>query len=283
MNKYTGWLVILLCCLSFFSYSAFSNEVSVVDDFLDESVGEVLGRDGDQEKYIPLDSSTNEYQLGSGDKIKIHVFGQPDMDVEVRLGASGDVRYPFLGEIHVIGMTLPGLERKIAGDLSNGYLVNPQVRVTIEEYRPFYVNGEVNNPGAYPYQPELTVRKAISLAGGFTVDADRNKIFLIHSAYATGEGVHASLGERMIPGDTLTIEKSFFFVNGEVKSPGKYSYQPGITYRMAISMAGGLKDKSNEDKVYVIHEGRGKKTIHVKDLNGEVLPGDVITSKEGFF
>jgi len=283
MNRYIGGILLLLGFLLCFSAIALSEGVAVVDT-LDKAVDKRKGIPPVQMKAGSAVDSSDEYLLGAGDKIKIHVFGQPDMDVELRLGASGDMRFPFLGKIHISGMTLPALERKIADDLSDGYLVDPQVRVSMEEFRPFYVNGEVKKPGAYPYQPGLTARKAISLAGGLTVDADKNKMFLIHASNIEDEEeVSVLLSAGMRPGDILTIKKSFFYVNGEVKDPGKYSYQSGMTYRMAIAMAGGLKDKSNDDKVYVVHEGRGQKSVHVKNLDAEIKPGDVITSEEGFF
>jgi len=227
--------------------------------------------------------SIDEYRLDAGDKIKIHVFGEADLDVETRLGASGNIRYPFLGKIHISGMTLTELERKIAQDLANGYLVDPQVRVSMEEFRPFYVNGEVEKPGAFPYQPGLNVRKAISLAGGFTVEADENKVFLIHAGDIHKRETKISLNAEMGPGDIVTVKQSYFFVNGEVQTPGKYAYQPDMTFRMAISMAGGLKERADDDKIYVIHDSADRQTYHVENIDAKIKPGDVITVKQSFF
>jgi len=227
--------------------------------------------------------SIDEYQLNAGDKIKIHVLGEPDLDVETRLGASGNIRYPFLGRIHVSGMTLTELEHKISSELKDGYLVDPQVRVSMEEFRPFYVNGEVKSPGAYPYQPGLNVRKAISLAGGFSEDADQNKVFLIHAGDSQKREEKTTLNAEMSPGDIITVKQSYFFVNGEVENPGKYAYQPNMTYRMAISMAGGLKERADDDKIFVIHDGKDRKTYRVKNIDAEIVPGDVITIKQSFF
>ena len=228
-------------------------------------------------------ATLEEYRLAAGDKIKIHVFGEEDLDVEVRLGANGDIRYPFLGKVHVAGMTVPQLERKITRDLANGYLIDPQVRVSMEEFRPFYVNGEVQKPGGYPYQPGLSVRKAISLAGGFTEVADEDKVFLILAGDDSRQEHRISLDTKMSPGDIVTVKQSFFFVNGEVEKPGQYPFQKSMTYRMAISMAGGMKERADEDKVYVIHESQDRQTYHVSDLDQGVNPGDVITIKQSFF
>jgi len=282
MNKLFACMVALCLSLSCLAAACTAAEVSTVHS-LDGAMESMPAVSQSTTKQLKQTGASAAYLLGSGDKIKIHVFGQSDMDVEVRLGASGDMRFPFLGKIHITGMTLPALERKITEDLAAGYLVDPQVRISMEEFRPFYVNGEVKKPGAYPYQPGLTARKAVSLAGGLTADADKNKIFLIHSANPDDEEESVLLSARMMPGDILTIKKSFFFVNGEVKNPGKYSYQTAMTYRMAIAMAGGLKDKSNDDKVYVVHEGKDHQSVHVDNLDDEIQPGDVITTEEGFF
>ena len=228
-------------------------------------------------------ATLEDYRLAAGDKIKIHVFGEEDLDVETRLGANGDIRYPFLGKVHVAGMTVPQLEHKITRDLANGYLIDPQVRVSMEEFRPFYVNGEVQKPGGYPYQPGLSVRKAISLAGGFTGGADEDKVFLILAGDDSRTEHRIALNTPMSPGDIVTVKQSFFFVNGEVEKPGQYAYQKSMTYRMAISMAGGMKERADADKVYVIHESEDRQTYHVIDLDQSMNPGDVITVKQSFF
>lgn len=150
------------------------------------------------------------YRLDVGDKIKIHVFGEDDMDVEVRLGPSGDIRYPFLGKIHVAGMTRRQLEKKITRGLADGYLVNPQVRVSLEEFRPFYVNGEVEKPGAYPYRPGLTYRMAISIAGGFKEKADKDEILVIHDGKGKKSRSVTNLDGELRPGDLITVKQSFF-------------------------------------------------------------------------
>ncbi|MDQ6993040.1 MAG: polysaccharide biosynthesis/export family protein [Mariprofundus sp.] len=230
-------------------------------------------------------TSMDDYKLNAGDKIKIHVFGEPDMDIDARLGSSGNIRYPFLGEIHISGMTMAELEKQVTHDLEQGFLVDPQVRVSMEEFRPFYVNGKVAKPGAYPYQPGLSVRKAVSLAGGLTTEADENKVFLIHADDSKKRENKIEMSAEMGPGDILTVKQSYFFVNGEVKLPGKYPYQQKMTYRMAISMAGGMKERADEDKIYVIHEGKeeASNAMPIDSVDAELQPGDVITIKQSFF
>jgi len=224
-----------------------------------------------------------EYELGAGDKIKIHVFGEPDLDMEVRLDSTGNVNFPFLGNIHASGGRLSDLEAKLIKGLSGDYLINPQVRVSIEEFRPFFVNDEVKSPGAYPYKPDLNARKGISLAGGFNEHADENKIFLMHGNDPKRQEKKITLETEVQPGDIITVKSSFFFVNGEVEKPGKYSYHSGMTYRQAIAIGGGMKERADEDKVYVIHEGTNKNMRHVDDVDAEIKPGDVIIINQSLF
>ena len=85
----------------------------------------------------------SQYQLGSGDRVKISVFGQDDLSMEVRLPDVGTINYPFLGEIKLVGLTADEVEKKIYDGLLGDYLVNPSVSVAIVEYRPFFIDGEV--------------------------------------------------------------------------------------------------------------------------------------------
>ena len=151
------------------------------------------------------------YKLGSGDKIKISVYDEKDLSMEVTLGDSGTISYPFLGDIKVTGLTVGQVQDEITQGLKDGYLVNPEVTVSIEAYRPFYIHGEVKSPGSFPYVPGITLRKAIALAGGFTERASHSKIYVIHDN-STGNGVgdQMQMDQEIRPGDTITVEQSFF-------------------------------------------------------------------------
>lgn len=151
------------------------------------------------------------YRLGAGDMITVKVLGEDDLRRErVRLSDAGTVSFPILGEIRVKGMTVGALEEHITKGLKGRYLVNPQVTVTIDEYRSFFVNGMVEKPGGYPYSPGLTVRKAISIAGGFRERASRDKINIIRDDDPAQTSKRVDLNTVVRPGDILTIEESFF-------------------------------------------------------------------------
>lgn len=151
------------------------------------------------------------YRLGSGDMITIRVLGEEDYKREkIRLSDAGTISFPFLGEIKVLGMTVGELERVITQGLDKRYLINPNVTVTIEEYRQFYVNGQVFKPGGYPFVPGLTVRKAVSLAGGFKERASPEKITIISDDDRDQRPRRVDLNSAVNPGDIITVEERFF-------------------------------------------------------------------------
>lgn len=151
--------------------------------------------------------SAGSYQLGEGDQIAIQVFDEPDLTMEAQVGASGSINYSYLGDLKVSGKTAVQLEQHITTLLRDGYLVNPSVNVSIKEYRPFYIGGEVRQPGSYPYQPGLTLNKAIALAGGLTERASSRRIFI---AKPDGDEFRASQSQTVAPGDIISIKEGFF-------------------------------------------------------------------------
>ncbi|QUM80707.1 polysaccharide export protein [Moritella sp. 5] len=149
------------------------------------------------------------YILGPGDKVEIKVFGQKNLTVETLLSNSGQINYPFFGEIKVTGLTVKQVEKLIYNGLKGDYLVNPNVYVHVVEYRPFYIHGEVNKPGGYSYQPGLTVNQAIALAGGLTERASKQKIYLFKEKNKNTQ-INASLTYKVNAGDTILIKQRFF-------------------------------------------------------------------------
>lgn len=149
------------------------------------------------------------YRLGPGDKIRIDVFGEPDLSMDALIEASGTVNYPLLGRLTAMGLTLKGLEVLIAKRLSEGYLVNPSVRVLMLQFRPFYVTGQVHRVGAYPYIEGLTVEKALALAGGMTQIASTRRIYILREGRAARRE-QASLQSSVYPGDTIVVDESLF-------------------------------------------------------------------------
>ncbi len=153
---------------------------------------------------------TGEYTLGSGDKIRVQVFGQEDLTVETMVGDTGTISFPLLGEVNVKNRTPSGLEADITKRLKGPYLIDPKVTVSILEYRQFYVNGRVEKPGGFAFQPGMTVRKAISLAGGFEERANKERIFVVHGDSNSDKPIPINIDSRVQPGDIITVERSFF-------------------------------------------------------------------------
>lgn len=150
------------------------------------------------------------YRLASGDVIRISVFGEPDLSFEeIRLNDAGTFSYPFVGEVHAGGRTAGQIEQYLSERLRDGYLIDPRVTVSVIAYREFYISGEVQKPGGYPYQPGLTLNRAIALAGGLTERASLKRVTIVR-----GDGSRANerpvLDTPILPGDTITIAQGFF-------------------------------------------------------------------------
>ncbi len=157
-------------------------------------------------------ASSNEqtYQLDTGDTISIQVYGEEDLSIQnILITSDGYFDYPYLGRIKAINKTPKQLKYEIETGLKGDYLINPKVMVNINNFRLFYVNGEVRKPGGFEYKPGLTIEKAIALAGGLTDRASRKNINLTkHNSGATVEGV--SMQRSVEPGDIVFIDQSFF-------------------------------------------------------------------------
>jgi len=150
------------------------------------------------------------YRLGPGDQILISVFGEGDLSMGFRLNDTGTLNYPFLGELQVEGLSVTELEHLITRGLKGPYLVNPDVTVSIKEYRPFFLHGEVKRPGGIPYQAGLTLEKAIALGGGFTERASKKKIMVIRASDTGQIARPIKLNDPVHAGDVITVPQSFF-------------------------------------------------------------------------
>lgn len=150
------------------------------------------------------------YKIGAGDHINIQVFDEPELSMDFQLNHSGILNYPFLGELKVAGLSVPELEKLITNGLRGRYLIDPDVTVSIEEYRSFFINGEVKLPGGFPYQPSLTVEKAVSLAGGFTERASRKNFTVLRANDPTKTIKEVSANAPVYPGDVVTVKRSLF-------------------------------------------------------------------------
>ena len=151
-----------------------------------------------------------EYRVGAGDKLRIIVFGQTDLGGEYQLDGSGVISLPLIGQVQVRDKTVRELETAIADRLRDGYLSDPRVSAEVLNFRPFYILGEVNRPGEYPFTDGLTVMKAVATAQGYTYRANQKRVF-IKRAHESEEKAYPLTGATTVgPGDTIRIPERFF-------------------------------------------------------------------------
>lgn len=156
------------------------------------------------------DKTDQRYRLSSDDVISINVFGEPDLSLQsARIAADGTISMPLLGRINVKGRTIKDVDAIVTQMLLDGYLKKPSVSVTITEHRPFYIEGEVRNPGSYSFRRGLTVLQAVTLAGGFTERASKRSIY-VEKEKSRDKRNKVSLNYRIAPGDIVTVNESFF-------------------------------------------------------------------------
>ncbi|WP_306251547.1 polysaccharide biosynthesis/export family protein [Parvularcula sp. IMCC14364] len=151
-----------------------------------------------------------EYTLGAGDKLRLIVFGEDDLSGEFLVDGSGIVSLPLVGEISVEGKTVREFQRSVETSLRDGYLNDPRVSAEVLNFRPFYILGEVNSPGTYPYSDSLTVLNAVAVAEGFTYRANQRVVFIRRDGETTEQQYPLSSTTSVRPGDTIRIAERIF-------------------------------------------------------------------------
>lgn len=154
--------------------------------------------------------SLQEYRLGPGDKVSLKVFGNDDLSGDFEVDSLGRLSFPLLGLIDANNKTIAELQSEVTDGLDKDYIVNPRVTIQVTNYRPFFILGQVNKPGSYPYIAGMTVRQAVAVAGGFTRRAREEPVIVIHANdldFAKNEVV---LDSPVLPGDTLEVQRRMF-------------------------------------------------------------------------
>lgn len=154
-------------------------------------------------------SGPSEYRLASGDQLKLTVYGEQELSGTFQIDGQGAVSMPLIGETNAGGLTLREFQRAVETKLAE-YLRQPRVAVEVVNYRPFYIFGEVNKAGNYPYVNGLTVMNAIATAGDFTYRADRRRIFIKRVGEATEHEVELTPNLTLQPGDTIRVKQRLF-------------------------------------------------------------------------
>lgn len=155
-------------------------------------------------------SEATRYQLGSGDQIRVVVYGEEDLSGEFELDGTGIISLPLIGSVNVGGRDLAGAASLIEEKLADGYLINPRVSIEVMNYRPFYILGEVNDPGSYPFVNGMSVLNAIALASGFTYRAAKTKVEITRRIDGEEHKFRAQDTTLVLPGDIIRVPERFF-------------------------------------------------------------------------
>ncbi len=154
-------------------------------------------------------AQTDGYRLGTGDKIRVIVYGEDDLSGEFQVDGSGTVRLPLIGQVTAAGRSVRDFEGDVTAKLADGYLRSPRVSVEVTNYRPFFILGEVNKPGEYPYVNGMNVVTAVALAGGYTYRADESDVYVRRNGQPEKE-VSADERTQILPGDIVRVAERFF-------------------------------------------------------------------------
>ena len=150
------------------------------------------------------------YTLDSGDRLRIVVFGQDGLTNSYVLDASGDIAMPLIGSVAARGLTTDQLSARIADLLRQGYVRDPHVAVEIEAYRPFFILGEVTQPGQYPYVANMTVETAVAIAGGFGPRGYKKSVIISRNYGGQTIRFHTPITAPVQPGDTIQVQERWF-------------------------------------------------------------------------
>jgi polysaccharide export outer membrane protein len=254
-----------------------------------------------------------EYLLGPEDEIEIRVWDHDDLTRTVRVGLDGRISYPFIGELTARGLTVHQLQKEMERRLGEGFIIDPHVSIKVTEYKShkFFVVGNVQKSGAYPLTKDIMVVEAISLAGGISQGGDakqpsgglaiivrarpgekrdqplmperagpQEKVTVSLSAALAGDPRH---NVQVKSGDTIYVPMLMFYATGEVKKPGRYPYEEGMTALMAVTTAGGFTDKASSRRTHILRDRGGTKEKVGMGLNDAIRPGDTIVVPESWF
>jgi polysaccharide export outer membrane protein len=245
--------------------------------------------------------------IGAGDKLRLNIYGEESFrDKEMRVVGDGNIAVPYVGDMRVAGMTVTEAADDLTRRLSAGFLVDPKVSVEIIEYRSQWVNvsGQVEKPGRYYLEGPTRLVDLIARAGGLKKEAGTT-IRLTRSGSAPGGDEVFTFSRQSLyltddpdsnpllrTGDTIAISsETYFFIKGEVKSPGRYALDHNTTILKAISLAGGFEQYANQKKIELLRQ-EGEETIrlvinvdrieHRKAEDVPLLPGDIINVRARF-
>lgn len=249
-----------------------------------------------------------EYIIGTEDVIEIRVWDHEDLYSVVEISPEGKFNFPFIGSVHADGLSVLRLENLLEKELADGYLISPQVTISVKEYKNQKVSllGEVNKPGIYSLKGNTHILELISQAGGFTDNAGqtitivrpkspaKNRKLPVPGESKESESITLVLSEfeanstfknfSVVSGDTIYVNAaSRIFVTGEVKNPGALKWERELTVRQAVSLAGGPTESASPKRIIVVRMKNGVEMKFKAKMEEFVLPGDIIKVPERYF
>ncbi len=246
------------------------------------------------------------YRIGAGDQLDISVWGQSDLQRLVEVSQDGAVTFPPVGQLQAGGRTAFELEKEIRARLSAGFLVNPQVTVTVSTFKSqkVFILGEVRKPGSYVLTTVTTLPQLLAEAGGLTEKADTIVTIVRLAGNQENAGATSAAGQDetitydlryltsgqagrpfiLTAGDTVYVpEARRFFVTGEVKKPGELKWEDGLTIRQAVSMAGGPSDRAAPNRTAITRTVDGAEQTLRPNMSDPVLPDDIVEVPLSYF
>lgn len=189
---------------------AFAMLAAVVFMMVSTSSGVAHAQSGAEPAATAANAQAMDYLLGPGDKVRVTVYGEESLSGEFFVSGTGLMSLPLIGEIKVGGMTVGQFQTAVQDKLKDGYLKDPRVSAEVLTFRPFYILGEVEKPGTYPYTSGLTVLNAVATAGGFTYRADKKSVYIKRNGDTSENKGELKPSTLVSPGDTIRIGERFF-------------------------------------------------------------------------
>lgn len=157
-----------------------------------------------------LVESKGPYLLDTGDVVRVSVYGEPELSKSYKVDDAGAIMFPLVGPVRVRGGTTKVAAAALSAALANGYIRDPDVAVEVETYRPFFIQGAIRNGGQFNYVYGMSVRAAISTAGGYSDTADRNKAVVYRRQGNEMAKGSVDLDFPIYPGDTIVVLERWF-------------------------------------------------------------------------
>ena len=253
------------------------------------------------------EQAQTDYQVGAQDILRITVFDEPELTGLFTIDADGSLTYPLLGRVSVDGSSLREIQDQLSKLLGDGFLINPQVSVEISEYRSqrIYVLGEVRSPGVYTLQGNMSLIEVLVEAGSTTVNAGMEVQIVrrpgtpqedsgpvlpedadVEVTYVDLRDIQSGRLSRVTlqDGDTVYVPRAeTFFVTGNVRSPGSYPWERGLTVRQAISLAGGLTERGSTRGMRIFRDVDGEQMEISAEMDDLIEAGDTLRVRQRFF